>query len=329
MAAGKVIYLEIVGRWNKLRDSLNKADRKTNKLTRTFKRLGAAIVAALGTRALIRTFQETIRLTDDLIANAEALGVSAAAYERWKFALEAARVPVDQLRQGLGDLQLKLGSPALAKNFRALGLNRKDLLGKAPLQQLEAILRAAAKVENKTIQFRRLADVLGEESSRQLIKLIADGEAQLDQALGAADALGSALQDPDNVQAIKDWRLESLKFQRQWELVKQKVVIETLPTFQKLIKDLDETGALRKLSDDLVVIVGALADAVRLLARIRNEGIGDVLPKSGPLGSVGKGADAEIQVKAARYAFEAETLRKARRREELVRAATGAGPTVI
>ncbi len=263
----KVIYVELQARWNKLRDSLTKADRKTNKLSRSFKRLGGVIASAFGARALVRGFQETVRLTDELIANAEALGVSADQYERWKFALEAARVPVDQLRQGLGDLQLKLGSPALAKNFRALGLDRRELLGKRPLQQLEAILRAAARVENKTIQFRRLADVLGEESSRQLIKLIADGEEQLDLSLKTADRLGSALQDPDNVQAIKDWRLESLKLQRQWETFKQRVVIQTLPAFQGALEDIERSGVLERLSEKLAALV---SNTVKELEAINN-----------------------------------------------------------
>lgn len=307
----KTVVVEFFADTKHMVSSLGKTEKKVNTVTRSMRRLGVTLAGVFGARALFRTFNRTLLDADTLVQTARGAGVAADEYERLGFAFEAARVPVDQLRQGLGDLQLRLGdvSRNYDKYYRKIGLDPNQLRKQSPAQQLVQTVSALGKIENQARRVGLAGRVLGEESSRQLIKLVSDGGKAFQESLKQFDRYGSALQDPRNVQSIREFSFETLKLQRQWEVLKQRVVIGTLPAFQKLVRDLDESGALEKLADDMVTIAGAVADMVKSFAKLRAEGIEGVMPKSGFLGSVGdRETDREIQNKAKLYAGQHQAL---------------------
>jgi len=242
--ATKTVYVELVAQTRKLNDGLKKADRQIGRTTQGLKKMAGALAGIFAVRNVTQAIKGTILDADELIKMARATGLSATEYERLAFVLKQLGATPTTLKQGLGDLQLRLGDVGKLydKFFRQIGLDPDKLRNTSPAQQIELVLSALTKVENQAQRAAIAGRVLGEESSRQLLKVINAGATAIeDAAHGFIPSLASKEQE-DQIEAMVNAAGE---LEQAWKAFKTQVVLsagpEGLEAVNKKMGDIGET----------------------------------------------------------------------------------------
>lgn len=166
--------------------------------------LGAAgLAGALG----ITTFIQAAKTAADAVANigdeAKRAGLSAKAFQEWKYVAEQARIPVDAITDGLKELQLRAdefavtGKGSAAEAFERLGLTPSEVKEKLkdPSELLLLLVERTRQLKDTAAGIRIFDELFGGTGGERMVALLEQGEAGIRAQIKAANDFGHVLSD--------------------------------------------------------------------------------------------------------------------------------------
>jgi hypothetical protein len=184
----------------RMRDSYGRAG---DSILATFKKLGPGIIAGLSvgalagvTRNLGRIVTETAQIGDE----AKRAGVSVRALQEWSFVGKQNRIGIDQIVDGLKELNLRAdefvitGKGPAAEAFARLGFGATEL--KRKLKDPSALLlEIIGRMEglDKAAQIRVGDEIFGGSAGERFVELVGRGESALRDTIRAANDTGAVL----------------------------------------------------------------------------------------------------------------------------------------
>lgn len=265
----KRVVVEIDAETKKLQKGFKQVDKKVGLLTKSVKRLGGALIAAFGARALFRGFQQTIRLTDTLVKNARGVGFTAGEYERLGFAMSQVGVEAGSLKIAIGDFQKRLskavgGNKSFAKAFKEAGLDIRALSAMGP----SAAFLAAFEGLSGQLGDPRIAGLFGnvfeEQSGKDMLKAARSlkefNSAYKDYARIAGK--GITKKDADNFEELgKKTRELKLRF----TVLRRTIVSKSLPQILEAFEKMEKEDAFKKMSDSVVELINNINKLIGII----------------------------------------------------------------
>lgn len=270
----RVVLVELRAVTKNLQKGLKDADKRVSKLTKNFKRLGAALIAAFSARAVFQGFKRTLRDTEALIRTARGVGFATNEYRQLIFALDAVGVSSESARIALGDLQKRLSRPSFQKFFRDVGLEPEELLKQSRAEQLQTILERLNQLRDDP-NLPGISGLLFEEQSgKDITKVVLQFQEFLDARKEYERIVGRGVTEEDE-DAILGLNKEVKALKLAWEELRIQVVADSAPEIQETIKSLVDSGALQEILQitlDLTFAFSELTKDVRFFA----EAVGSV-----------------------------------------------------
>lgn len=159
-------------------------------------------IAAGGATALIGNLDRVAEGIANIGNEAARAGLSATAFQEWKFVADQNRIGVDALVDGFKELSLRAdefiatGIGPAAEAFNRLGLRADDL--KAKLKDPSALmLEILGRLEgfDKAAQIRIADEVFGGTGGERFVELLASGQGELRNTINRAHEVGAVLDD--------------------------------------------------------------------------------------------------------------------------------------
>lgn len=218
--------------------------------------VGAALGTALGLQAVA-----TANSTLEIRRQADALGLSTDAYQEWRAATGAFNVDAKDLADGFGQVaqvigQAQEGSKGAVETFKSLGIAVSALKGKSVDEVLYLIADGLQRTTDSGDRLRAANTLLGEQLARQLLPLLIQGSAGIDQYRREARALGAVL-DEDAIAKGEEAALAFARFGIILQGVRNELGLAFLPVMTQLAYVFGEW-----LADNRELIGARLADAV-------------------------------------------------------------------
>lgn len=253
----------------KLIQGFRKVDKKTQILTRSFKRMGGALLAAFSARAVFRGFTKTLRDTEALIRTARGVGFATNEYRQLIFALDAVGVSSESARIALGDLQKRLSRPSFQKFFREVGLEPNELLTQSRAQQLQTILERLNQLRDDP-NLPSIAGLLFEEQSgKDIAKVVLQFEDFLGARREYEQIVGRGTTEQDE-KAILQLNKQVKSMKLAWEELKIQIVSDSAPEITAILQELAQPGTIRAIVDaisDAAFAFSSLSKDVRFFAQ--------------------------------------------------------------
>jgi hypothetical protein len=237
----------------KLAQGMKAADKGVKRLVGGFKKLAGAIGIAFGARAAFRSFARTLDDANSLIKMSKAVGFAAGDWQQLSFAMDTVGIRAGALRIAMGDLQKRIGNPAFAKHFKAIGLDPVELGKKSKFQQLSDTLDALRKVpDNKLIFFS--GKVFEEQAGKDMAAIIRQWpdffRAMSEFEKVSGDGLGG-----EGASNIEELAFQSKLLGAQWKTIKTQVVGDVAPALIDSFQSIIDSGALQELGE----LIGTIA----------------------------------------------------------------------
>jgi hypothetical protein len=129
-------------------------------------------------------------------------GVSVKAFQEWKFVAEQNRIGIDQMTDGLKELNLRAdefvqtGKGSAAESFMRLGYSAEELKKKLqdPSRLLLEIIDRLGKFD-KAAQIRISDELFGGSAGERFVELLAQGEQGIKRTIDQAHELGAVMDD--------------------------------------------------------------------------------------------------------------------------------------
>lgn len=169
---------------------------------------GAITAAGLALGApLAAAVQQFVGLGSQLDDISQRTGIGAEALSELKFAAEQSGTGIEAVEKGVRKMQQGLvdaaaGSKTATAAFGALGLSAEDLLGMSPDQQFAAIADRLAQIEDPAQRASAAMDIFGK-AGAELLPMVADGAAGIDEMRAKARELGVTMSGEDAAAAGK------------------------------------------------------------------------------------------------------------------------------
>lgn len=269
--------------------------RSAMRLASTVTALGAA--AAGLAAAAFKIASDTAELGAGLKESSTKLGIGVEELQKWRYAAKMSAIDGEQLDKAIAKLGVNAsasvkGNKAMAKSFKALGVNVKNANGKLkPTEQiLEETISALADMKDP-LRRNELAMKLFGKSGVELAKMMGDGSKGIKELREEAVRTGNVISDEtatlgdafgDNLDKLREY-VQGLKntlgaallpvmnevvqkitawVDANRELIKQKIT-EWVEKFSKVVRDLmDPTSQLRQNIDGIVSGLGQFATKV-------------------------------------------------------------------
>lgn len=161
-----------------------------------------AFFAAAGITAMVASAREAASAVASIGDEAKRAGLSAKSFQELKFVAEQNRIGVDQLTDGIKELNLRAdefistGGGAAAEAFQRLGYNADELKIKLkdPSALFTEIIGKLGGLE-KAAQIRVADEIFGGSAGERFVELIDQGEAGIRDTIKAANDLGLVFDD--------------------------------------------------------------------------------------------------------------------------------------
>lgn len=189
-----------------------RAERSANRMSASYGRAGNAaaavfkrlvpLAAAIGSAGTVRAIGQTVKAVADLGNEAQRAGVPLEAFQEWKFVAEQNRIGVDQMTDGLKELNLRAdefvitGKGPAAEAFARLGFGADELRAKLkdPSALMLEIIDRLGRLD--TAGRIRVADeIFGGSAGERFVELIDQGASGLRETIDRAHELGFVLGD--------------------------------------------------------------------------------------------------------------------------------------
>lgn len=159
--------------------------------------VGAGIAGVLGS---VKQVADGIAEISD---QARMAGLSAKAFQEWKYVAEQARIPVDAITDGLKELQLRAdefavtGKGSAAEAFQRLGLTPEEVKTKLkdPTELMLLLIERTRQLKDTAAGIRIFDELFGGTGGERMVSLIAQGEAGIRSQIKAANDFGHVLSD--------------------------------------------------------------------------------------------------------------------------------------
>lgn len=242
---------------------------------------GGAVAALEGTA---RAARETVRAIAEIGDEAKRAGVSAEAFQEWRYVAEQNRIGIDALTDGFKEMSLRAdefiqtGAGPAAEAFGRLGLSATEVA--AQLKDPSAMmLELIGRLEglDKAAQIRIADELFGGTGGERFVELLSQGEAGIRGQIDRARELGVVM-DTDMIQKAQELDAKfnevTTSLRNMWQ-----VGVVGAAEFFGLIEDKAEAAA-EKLTytydaagRDIVSAVRAIGDEIPYLVEIGAEEI--------------------------------------------------------
>jgi len=270
----KTVYIELVAETKRLLAGFKRVDKKTSAMTRSFKRMGAALIGVFGARALFRGFNQTLKSTEALIKTAKGVGFATNEYRRLTFTLSQVGVEASAARIALGDFQKRLAKPQFHKFFRQAGLDPKELQKLSPAAAFESAFDHLATLVDDPRAAGFFGTIFEEQAGKNMLKAARQMGLLLESRKDYDRLVGRGLTRED-ARSIEETGRQTRLLGLQWGTLKQRVVIETLPALSNLLDKIEESDAFSTLAKDISTVADAMADLIGRAAAFRKALSGD------------------------------------------------------
>lgn len=218
--AGKEYSLKaILSATDKISPTLKKLDSNWGKLNRSFSSLGKAsvslaskfalpltVLGGIGGFSLKSAMDKFTSLGDSIDKASKRAGVSAQSLQKLRYAAGLGGMSAEQMDQALVKLTYNMGKAARGENkelaaiFKRLGVSLKDSKGniRDAADVMRNLAQAVKNNESPATRLRILTAAVGDDLAKQLIPVLENGAAGLDDVSREAEKLGIVM-DQDMV----------------------------------------------------------------------------------------------------------------------------------
>ena len=159
-------------------------------------------LAAAGVTGVITQIGQVAKGVAQVGDEARRAGVSAKAFQEWKFVAEQNRIPIDAMIDGLKELNLRAdefaitGKGSAAEAFARLGYGAEEVKRKLedPNELLLEIIGRLQQMD-KAAQIRISDELFGGTGGERFVELLAQGEEGIRRTIAEANALGIVMDD--------------------------------------------------------------------------------------------------------------------------------------
>ncbi|WP_141101984.1 hypothetical protein [Oceanicola sp. 22II-s10i] len=176
--------------------------RMTSAVAAKFARMAVPLAAGIASAGTARAIADTTRQVASLGDEAKRAGVPLQAFQEWKFVAEQNRIGVDQMTDGLKELNLRAdefvvtGQGPAAEAFARLGFGAEELTGKLkqPSELLLEIFERARRLDSAA-RIRVADEIFGGTAGERFVELMGRSDAELRKTIQRAHDLGIVLGD--------------------------------------------------------------------------------------------------------------------------------------
>jgi len=222
------LAVDVIARINQLEKSMAKAgqvvDRSTNgmeKRLKSFESSAGASFAKVGNLAkaslaglfagiigaggagIVMQLGDIAKGVAEIGDAAKMAGVSAKAFQEWRYVAEKARIPIDSITDGLKEMAIRAdefattGKGSAAEAFARLGLTPQEVKErlKDPSELLLLLIERTRKLKDTAAGVRIFDELFGGTGGERMVSLIEQGEAGIRDQIKAASDFGRVLDD--------------------------------------------------------------------------------------------------------------------------------------
>lgn len=275
----------------KINESGKSAASVSSKMGTAFKTAGRVIggivtsVAAV-TAAISALAVKTVDYMGDIDDNAQRVGMSTEAYQKWAYAMQLAGGDASTLQIVMRELtmftnELSAGQGDALLTLQKLGIGYEDFMALPVDQQLQAIIEGLQSMENQTDKTALAQEIFGNRAYQQLMPILNQEKGYVDNLFESMEDLGLVIGD-DVVKAgaaLGD-KLDQLKLT--FQTVGASIMSDLFPQIELVVEGLTgmATGAEDagdKFVEGIVGIVDKLTSALPNLIEIAGNLLVEVL----------------------------------------------------
>ena len=230
----------------------------------------AAGVAAV-TTAIAGLAVKTIDYAGDLDDNAQRVGMSTEAYQKWAFAMQLAGGDASTLQIAVRGLttfidELSTGQGDALLTLQKLGIGYEEFMAMPTEDKLKAIIEGLQGMENQTEMTTIAQDIFGSRAYQTLMPILNQEKGYVDELFASMEDLGLVMSD-DAVKA-------GAALGDQLDILKQKITVvgatmmsDLFPEMELILEGLNglasgSDDAMQSLSDGLVGLINKVAEAL-------------------------------------------------------------------
>ncbi|WP_288427097.1 hypothetical protein [uncultured Agrobacterium sp.] len=160
-------------------------------------------VVGAGIVGLVASVNQVTNSISEMADQAKMAGLSAKAFQEWKYVAEQARIPVDAITDGLKELQLRAdefavtGKGSAAEAFQRLGLTPQEVKERLqnPSELMLLLIERTRLLKDTAAGIRIFDELFGGTGGERMVSLINQGEAGIRAQIKAANDFGYVLSD--------------------------------------------------------------------------------------------------------------------------------------
>ena len=170
-----------------------------------------ALAASLGVTGVVAAAKEAASAIAEIGDQAKMAGLSAKAFQEWKYVAEQARIPVDAITDALKELSLRAdefattGQGSAAEAFQRLGLTPQQVKEKLkdPSELLLLLIERTRRLGDTAAGIRIFDELLGGSGGERMVSLIEQGEVGIRNQIKAANDFGRVMSDEMIAKAVE------------------------------------------------------------------------------------------------------------------------------
>ena len=275
----------------KINESGKSAASVSSKMGTAFKTAGRVIggvvtaVAAV-TTAIAALAVKTVDYMGDIDDNAQRVGMSTDAYQKWAYAMQLAGGDASTLQIVMRELttftnELSAGQGDALLTLQKLGIGYEDFMALPVDQQLQAIIEGLQGMESQTDKTTIAQEIFGNRAYQQLMPILNQEKGYVDDLFASMEDLGLVIGD-DVVKAGAELgdKLDQLKLT--FKTVGASIMSDLFPQIELVVEGLTgmatgAEGAGDKFVEGIVGIVDKLTSALPNLIEIAGNLLVEVL----------------------------------------------------
>lgn len=179
----------------------------------SFQKLGGIVSASLGgllagiagagITGLISSFREVAGSVAEIGDAAKMAGLSAKAFQEWRYVAEQTRIPIDAITDGLKEMQLRAdefavtGKGSAAEAFGRIGMTPAEVQErlKNPSELLLTIIERTKQLNDTAASIRIFDELFGGTGGERMVNLLAQGESGIRDIIKAANDSGAIIDE--------------------------------------------------------------------------------------------------------------------------------------
>lgn len=202
--------------------------------------LAVAAIAAAGT-ALYKLGVEAAKTADEIDKASRSIGFTAEAFQEVSFALEQSGLSIDQTRQGLQDMNARLGQAAngtasIVDAYSRLGVAIRDSNGAVRDSEdvFTDLIGSLSRVPSAAEKAALGGIVFGEEFSRRVIPALEGGAKGFADLREQARSMGLVISN-NGIKSLVEFKDELNILKKQFETAKIEITAGLIPVFTNLL----------------------------------------------------------------------------------------------